>query len=177
MPIYQSPQQKNAIVPTPEQVAAFLAKRRAYWAEHDRALLDRAPAATEPPRSNVRPAAPIEWLWPGRIARGKLTVITGAPGSGKSILAMRIAAAVSSGAAWPCGEGSAVQGRVVLEEIGQSRLNLISCIRQRGHRALTSQPVASVGQARCPPYSIISVPNPGTLSVIPRWRSAYQVAA
>jgi putative DNA primase/helicase len=65
-------------------------------------------------RSNVRHAAPIEWLWPGRIARGKLTVIAGPPGSGKSTLAVRIAAAVSSGGAWPCGEGTAGQGLVVL---------------------------------------------------------------
>ena len=66
------------------------------------------------PPPNVRHAAPIEWLWPGRIARGKLTVITGAPGSGKSTLAARIAAAVSTGGAWPSGEGSAAQGLVVL---------------------------------------------------------------
>jgi RecA/RadA recombinase len=63
---------------------------------------------------NVRHATPIEWLWPGRIARGKLTVIAGPPGSGKSTLAVRIAAAVSSGGAWPCGEGRAGQGLVVL---------------------------------------------------------------
>jgi putative DNA primase/helicase len=66
------------------------------------------------PTPNVRHAAPIEWLWPGRIARGKLTVITGAPGSGKSTLAVRIAAAVSTGGLWPCGEGRAAQGLVVL---------------------------------------------------------------
>jgi putative DNA primase/helicase len=66
------------------------------------------------PTPNVRHAAPIEWLWPGRIARGKLTVVAGAPGSGKSTLAVRIAAAVSCGGAWPCGEGSAAQGLVVL---------------------------------------------------------------
>jgi putative DNA primase/helicase len=69
---------------------------------------------TQSPRPNVRRAAPIEWLWPGRVARGKLTVIAGAPGSGKSTLAMRIAAAVSSDGAWPCGEGRAAQGLVVL---------------------------------------------------------------
>ena len=29
-------------------------------------------------------AQPIKWLWPGRIARGKVTVIAGHPGLGKS---------------------------------------------------------------------------------------------
>jgi energy-coupling factor transporter ATP-binding protein EcfA2 len=109
-----SPLQKKSIVPTPEQVAAFLAKRGRATAEQQGATGNLAPAADEPPRPNVRHAAPIEWLWPGRIARGKLTVITGAPGSGKSTLAVRIAAAVSSGGTWPCGEGSATQGLVVL---------------------------------------------------------------
>jgi hypothetical protein len=107
--------QQKSIVLTPEQVAAFLAKRRLTAAAGRQACVaDPAPAAEEPPRPNVRRAAPIEWLWPGRIARGKLTVIAGAPGSGKSTLAMRVAAAVSSGGAWPCGEGSAAQGLVVL---------------------------------------------------------------
>ena len=109
-----SPLQKKSIVPTPEQVAAFLAKRGRSTAEQQGATGEFAPAADEPARSNVRQAAPIEWLWPGRIARGKLTVIAGAPGTGKSTLAVRIAAAVSSGGAWPCGEGSAAQGLVVL---------------------------------------------------------------
>jgi hypothetical protein len=114
VPVDPSPHQNKSIVPSPEAVAAYVAKRQAYWAEHDRAFLERARAATQPARPAVRPAAPIEWLWPGRVARGKLTVIAGAPGSGKSTLAMRIAAAVSSGGTWPCGEGSAEQGRVVL---------------------------------------------------------------
>jgi len=108
------PLHKKSIVPTPEQVAAFMAKRALSTAEQKGSTPDLAPAADEPPRSNVRHAAPIEWLWPGRIARGKLTVITGAPGTGKSTLVVRIAAAVSSGGAWPCGEGSAAQGLVVL---------------------------------------------------------------
>jgi hypothetical protein len=58
--------------------------------------------------------APIEWLWPHRCARGKLTLIGGAPGTGKSTLMMRMAAAVTTGGAWPCGEGTAPQGAVIL---------------------------------------------------------------
>jgi putative DNA primase/helicase len=105
MPVNPGPQKKS-LVPTPQEVAAFLAKRGLSAAGQQ--------AANEPPRPNVRHAAPIEWLWPGRVARGKLTIIAGAPGSGKSALAVGIAAAVSSGGAWPCGEGSAAQGLVVL---------------------------------------------------------------
>jgi putative DNA primase/helicase len=56
----------------------------------------------------------IDWLWPGRIARAKLTLLAGAPGSGKSTLAMRIIAAVTTGEDYPCQEGSAPKGSVIL---------------------------------------------------------------
>lgn len=39
----------------------------------------------------------IEWLWPGVIPRGKLSLIIGDPGHGKSLLSIEIAACVSSG--------------------------------------------------------------------------------
>ena len=53
---------------------------------------------------------PINWVWPGRIARAKLTLLAGAPGSGKSTLAMSIVAAVTTGGSYPCDEGSAPNG-------------------------------------------------------------------
>jgi hypothetical protein len=56
----------------------------------------------------------IDWLWPGRIARAKLTLLTGAPGSGKSALVASIIAAVTTGGTYPCGEGRAPEGSVIL---------------------------------------------------------------
>jgi predicted ATP-dependent serine protease len=38
-----------------------------------------------------------EWLWPGWLARGVLTLIDGDPGTGKSTLAAELAARVSQG--------------------------------------------------------------------------------
>ena len=46
---------------------------------------------------------PIRWLWPGWLARGKLHVLAGAPGTGKTTLAMDFAACVSAGRALPSG--------------------------------------------------------------------------
>ena len=43
----------------------------------------------------------ISWLWPQRIARGKLTIIAGNPGLGKSQVTASIAAVVSTGGRWP----------------------------------------------------------------------------
>lgn len=50
----------------------------------------------------LKPEA-IRWLWPGWLARGKLHVLAGAPGTGKTTLAMAISAAVSAGTALPSG--------------------------------------------------------------------------
>ncbi len=46
--------------------------------------------------SDVRPEV-VTWLWPGRVPWGKLTVLEGDPGVGKSTLALQVAAFVSSG--------------------------------------------------------------------------------
>ncbi len=44
---------------------------------------------------------PISWLWVGWLAAGKLHIISGAPGSGKTTLCMKVAAIISSGGLWP----------------------------------------------------------------------------
>jgi putative DNA primase/helicase len=87
------------------------------------ALLPRAQAAAAKAKSAAVPElisgdeltyTPTEWVWPGRIARGRLTVIGGAPGSGKTTLAMELISAVTNGMDWPCREGVAPKGAVLL---------------------------------------------------------------
>lgn len=55
---------------------------------------------------------PINWLWRKRLARGKLNIIAGQPGLGKSQITALMAAMVSRGGAWPdgtkCPSGSVV---------------------------------------------------------------------
>ena len=43
----------------------------------------------------------LDWLWPGRIPLGKLTLLAGDPGLGKSFVTLDIAARVSRGNSWP----------------------------------------------------------------------------
>lgn len=57
---------------------------------------------------------PIEWAWQNRIAIGKQTLIVGEPGLGKSQLTTFLAAAITTGGPWPCGEGNAPLGSVII---------------------------------------------------------------
>lgn len=50
--------------------------------------------------SDIKPL-PVEWLWPGRVPLGKLTLLAGDPGICKSLVALDMAARLSRGAAWP----------------------------------------------------------------------------
>ena len=49
-------------------------------------------------------AKAIRWLWPNRIPAGKLTILAGDPGVGKSLLTLDLAARVSRGYVMPDGE-------------------------------------------------------------------------
>jgi len=52
--------------------------------------------------SDVAPEG-VSWLWPGRVARGKLTLLVGDPGTGKSFLTLDMASRMSIGGRWPDG--------------------------------------------------------------------------
>jgi putative DNA primase/helicase len=56
---------------------------------------------------------PISWLWQGWLAAGKLHILAGAPGTGKTTIALALAATVSQGGRWPDGTRAAV-GNVVI---------------------------------------------------------------
>ena len=47
---------------------------------------------------------PVDWLWSGWLARGKLHILAGSPGTGKTTIALALAATVSTGGRWPDGE-------------------------------------------------------------------------
>lgn len=54
--------------------------------------------------ADVQPQ-PITWLWPGRIAIGKLSIIAGDPGLGKSMVTIAMASHVTHGTPWPVDYG------------------------------------------------------------------------
>ncbi|GMV27145.1 MAG: hypothetical protein AMXMBFR58_31760 [Phycisphaerae bacterium] len=63
--------------------------------------------------ADVEPTA-IRWLWPGRIALGKITMLAGHPGLGKSFLTCDLAARVSAGLPWPDVGDPCPQGQVLI---------------------------------------------------------------
>lgn len=62
--------------------------------------------------SDVTPEA-VNWLWNGWMAAGKMHILGGAPGTGKTTISMSLAATVTIGGRWPDGSQSPA-GNVVV---------------------------------------------------------------
>jgi len=61
--------------------------------------------------ADVEPRA-VSWLWPGRFPLGRISLLVGRPGEGKSFLTTDMSARVSTGTPWPdgslCPKGSVI---------------------------------------------------------------------
>jgi hypothetical protein len=69
---------------------------------------------TERSVSSLAPR-PVAWLWPGRLALGKLELLDGDPGVGKSLVTLDLCARLSTGRHWPDGSpGPGASGALVL---------------------------------------------------------------
>ena len=53
------------------------------------------------------------WLWPQWLARGKLHLLAGAPGTGKTTIALTLAAGLSNGTRWPDGANNTPGGVLI----------------------------------------------------------------
>ena len=62
------------------------------------------------PCSQIAPV-PVRWLWEPYLPRGKLVVLDGDPGTGKSFVALDLAARVSAGLPVPGGAAASVEVR------------------------------------------------------------------
>jgi len=69
--------------------------------------------------SQIEPEA-IRWLWEGYIPLGKITLLDGDPGLGKSLLALDLAARTSTGLPMPDGAPAGGSGGVVLMAVEDS---------------------------------------------------------
>jgi putative DNA primase/helicase len=69
--------------------------------EHGRFNVEDKLSGPELIRMDTVVAEEVSWLWPGLVPRGKLTMMEGDPGCGKTFLALCLAATVSDGAFMP----------------------------------------------------------------------------
>jgi hypothetical protein len=113
--------------PFPEREAREIVR---YLARKDRAKPPRPgspqPIAATPPETerpadgpvvvrlaDVEPEA-VDWLWPRRLACGKLTLVIGEPGGGKTYFVIDCGARVTRGQPWPDGPAPAPGAVIVL---------------------------------------------------------------
>src|SRR5712691_8618044 len=89
-------------------------------AHHERSLAKKQQQSQKPPAPqpsahflSQAPSKLLTWLWPGRIPFGHLTLLDAASGSGLSLVALTLAACVSSGSPLPDGTPTQ-QGHVIL---------------------------------------------------------------
>lgn len=128
------------------------------------------------PMQKIRSRA-IDWLWPGTVAIGKLTLLAGDPGLGKSFITMDLAARTTTGGPWPLAPDDATADapgdvliasaeddpadtiRPRLERAGAdlARVHLIHGVQRvrewddfnlEDHIAMLGDAIASVGRAR-----------------------------
>jgi hypothetical protein len=116
-----APSTPTATRPTPPPMTAdsiltevgATATLNALHAQHDQAPAQAAELVSLVRLSDVQPER-IDWLWPGYLARGKLHVIDGDPGLGKSTLTADLAARITTGAPWPDAQPGCLPAGVVL---------------------------------------------------------------
>ena len=91
---------------TQEMLAEIQERILAAADREDARTTPSGPLGIESVRVADVPKSQVAWLWPGRIALGKLTLLAGDPGLGKSFVTLDIASRVSRGASWPDVDGS-----------------------------------------------------------------------
>lgn len=132
------------------------------------------PAAPQPPNSakgngvlitnvGLIIPQPIRWLWKGRIPSGKVSMIAGDPGLGKSQVCASLASIVSNGGMWPVDRTSCEGGEVImmsaeddaadtirprLEAAGAdvSRVHLIQGVRSEGDNGQLYERTFNMGE-------------------------------
>ncbi len=90
----------------------------------------------------------IKWLWPGRVPMGRITLLVGRPGAGKSFLTTDMAARITTGTPWPDGSdcpagsvilisaeddpGDTIRPRLDAHYADVRKVHLLSAVRRLG---------------------------------------------
>lgn len=95
----------------------FDVEPEAEHAAEARKLVEQAPRFTRAVKlrcgAGIKPQA-ITWLWEGWLPAGKLTILSGDGGTGKTTLALGLGAVLTSGGRWPDGRPCLARGNVLI---------------------------------------------------------------
>ena len=107
-------------------------------------IAQRAMVGAEAPtvrliRGDAVKLQPVRWLWPGFVPLAMLILLGGAPGCGKTTIALSMASTVTRGGEWPGGMGRSPVGDVVIwsgedsQDVLAARLRAMDADMQRVH--------------------------------------------
>jgi putative DNA primase/helicase len=144
----------------------------------DEVLKNEGPEVQITCAKDIAPS-PITWLWSGWLAAGKIHILAGAPGSGKTTISMRFAATVTKGGYWPDGTKSKTGSvviwsgeddpddtlipRLALSGADLSRVFFISGIKE-GNKNRSFDPANDLEALKC---KLTGIPNVRLLIVDP----------
>jgi len=80
------------------------------WAKTDSPAVWKVNAVSA---ASIKPVA-IRWLWPGWLAKGKLHILAGAGGTGKTTLLISLIATITTGGRWPDGSRCSEPGNALI---------------------------------------------------------------
>ncbi len=117
----------------------------------------------------------VDWLWPGRIPAGRITLLVGKPGEGKSFLTTDLAARVSTGTPWPDGSpchrgsvlllsaeddpGDTIRPRLDAHYADASRVHMLSAVRRRTTEGTLRDTVFTLADVEALERTLAGIPD------------------
>jgi putative DNA primase/helicase len=98
---------------TVEDFVEACAEAPLYQAEKDHVDVSDEVSLVWDRMSDIEPE-PVEWIWKNRLARGKITMVAGNPGLGKSQIGIDIAARISNGGEFSDGQRAPIGSILIL---------------------------------------------------------------
>jgi len=118
---------------------------------------------------------PLAWLWPGRIPLGRITLLVGRPGEGKSFFTIDAAARVTTGTPWPdgspcprgsvlliCGEddpGDTIRPRLDAHRADCRQVHLLSMVQWRDEKGERHERMFTLEDVRAAEIALQKLPG------------------
>jgi hypothetical protein len=117
----------------------------------------------------------IKWLWPGRVPMGRITLLVGRPGEGKSFLTCDMASRISAGTPWPDGSdcpagsvifisaeddpGDTIRPRLDAHHADVRKVHLLSAVRRMGSDGMVHEVLFTLADVEVLESALKAVPD------------------